>query len=270
MNQSALYAVQRYGLKNFLKNAFSIAISDVAVVSFQKSGRTWLRLMFGKVLEQQHNLKKIRLDTEYMTLFNSLPNILFSHGGCTKNHNKLSFQKIFRNKKVVLLVRDPRAVMVSLYHDHTKRNHWFSGNHADFIRSEWGLQKVMGFMNAWAQEYERRQGKNILILNYEDFFIETNRELKRFLDYIKVPANENIIEEAVQYGSVDNMRKMELAGTFNDRRMKPGDKSDQQSYRTRKCKLGSFREELAPEDLAYITAQMKEKLHPMFGYAKDE
>ena len=102
--KSSLYGLKRYGLKSFFKNVFSITASDAVVVSFQKSGRTWLRLMFGKILEEQYKIKKVRLDTEYMTLFSSLPNVLFSHGGCTKKNNTLDFRKVFKNKKVTLIL----------------------------------------------------------------------------------------------------------------------------------------------------------------------
>ena len=96
--------------------------------------------MLGKVLEEQYKIKKLRLDTEYMTLFKSLPNVLFSHGGCTKNNNTLDFRKVFKDKKVVVLARDPRAVIVSLFYDHTTRNIWYEGNNiSEFIRDgQWG------------------------------------------------------------------------------------------------------------------------------------
>lgn len=266
-NASFAYAIKSYGLKSFLRNAFSIAISDAVVVSFQKSGRTWLRLMLGKVLEKQYSIKKIRLDTEYITLFKPLPNILFSHAGCTKKHNKLSFQRIFRRKKIILLTRDPRAVIVSLFHDHTKRNFWYEGNNlSDFIRSVWGLSKIINFMNSWAEEVKRRNKEDCLILTYENFYTKAAEELKRFLNFLELKHTDEIIAEAVQYGSVDSMRKMELNNAFKDQRMAPGDKKDQQSYRTRKCKLGSFKEELSKEDLSYIDQELKAKLDPLFGY----
>lgn len=264
---SLVYAVKKYGLKNFLSNVFSIAISDAVVVSFQKSGRTWLRLMLGKALSRQYGIKKINLDTEYMTLGKKIPNILFSHGGCTKNNNKLNFRKIFRNKKLVLLARDPRALMVSLFHDHTKRNYWYEGKTiSDFIRSEWGLAKVIRFMNDWAEELEARGERNSLLVKYEELYLNSSQELKKFLDFLGIETTEEIIKEAVDYGSAENMRKMELANAFKDRRMKPGDAKDKQSYRTRKCKLGSFKEELGEKDLDYIDEKLKESLNPAFGY----
>lgn len=268
MKNSFAYAIKNYGPKSFLKNAFSIMVSDAVVVSFQKSGRTWLRLMLGRVLSKQYGIKEIKLDTEVMTLGKSIPNILFSHGGCTINHNKLSFQKMFRNKKLVLLVRDPRATMVSLFHDHTKRNFWYKGNnHSKFIRDQnWGLTKVIGFLNSWAGEVKRRGCKDVLIIRYEDLYLNTAEELKKFLNFLGIKYTDEVIAEAMQYGSVDNMRKMELSNALKDYRMRPANEKDQQSYRTRKCKLGSFKEELKEEDLDYIDEELSKRLDPMFNY----
>jgi len=268
MGNSPVYALKKYGLKSFLRNAFSIVISDAAVVSFQKSGRTWLRLMFAKILADYYKVGEVRLDTEYMTFGKRLPNVLFSHAGCTLNHNKLNFRRMFRRKKLVLLVRDPRATMVSLYHDHTKRNFWYSGgNQSDFIRDKnWGLTKVLAFLNDWAAEIKRRKGRKVLVMKYEDLYLDTAGELKRFLNFLNFKYTDAMIADAVQYGSVDNMRKMELANTLKDYRMRPGSVADKQSYRTRKCKLGSFREELCKVDLDYIDSELAGKLNPMFGY----
>jgi len=264
---SLIYTLKNYKIKSIVQNIVSIAISDAVVVSFQKSGRTWLRLMFGKVLSEQYKIDKIKLDAQWMTIFKPLPNVFFSHGGCIKNYNKINFQKMFSNKKIILLVRDPRAVIVSLFHDHTKRNHFYKGNsQSEFIKTKWGLDKVITFMNGWAEEFKQRNGKNILILRYEDLYTNTARELKKFLDFLEVKADEDIIDQAVEYGSVKNMRRMELKNSFDDPRMSPGNINDQNSYRTRKCKLGSFREELSVEDLNYVTQEIKGKLDPLFGY----
>ena len=76
------------------------------------------------------------------------------------------------------------------------------------------------------------------------------------------------IKTAIEFGSAKNMRKMEEQKTFNDKRMLPANKDDPNSYTARKCKLGSFKEELLEEDLEYITNEMNSKLDSFFGYHK--
>lgn len=266
LSLSPFYALKRYSLKSICRSAFSLAISDVVVVSFRKSGRTWLRLMLSKVIADQYKMKDLKLDTEYMTLFKSLPNVMFSQAGTTQTNNKLDFRKIYRKKKVVLMIRDPRAVLVSLYHDYNSRKVWKDGKTmSEFIHDpNWGLHQVITFMNLWAGELKRRD--DILVLKYEDLYLDTMKEMKRFLEYLPLPADDAVIESAIIFGSPKNMRKMEQEKTFNDARMLPANANDPNSYTARKCKLGSFREELDSADLDYITKEMKLKLDPVFGY----
>ena len=266
LSVSPFYALKRYRVKSIARSAFSLAISDVVVVSFRKSGRTWLRLMLSKILTEQHKMGEIKLDTEYMTLFKPLPNVMFSQAGSTQRNNNLDFRKLYRGKKVVLMIRDPRAVLVSLYHDYNSRKVWKEGKTiSEFNRDpDWGLAQVLRFMNLWAEELKHKN--DILVLKYEDLYLETMQEMKRFLAYLPLTADDTVIESAIVFGSAKNMRKMEEQKTFNDARMLPANAADPNSYTARKCKLGSFREELAAEDLSYITEQMKLQLDPIFGY----
>src|SRR3989338_7993083 len=210
LSLSPLYALKRYSLKSICRSVFSLAISDVVVVSFRKSGRTWLRLMLSKILTEQHKMGEIKLDTEYMTLFKPLPNVMFSQAGSTQRNNNLDFRKLYRGKKLVLMIRDPRAVLVSLYHDYNSRKVWKEGKTiSEFIRDpDWGLAQVLRFMNLWAEELKHRN--DILVLKYEDLYLETVQEMKRFLAYLPLAADDAVIESAVHFGSAKNMRKMEI------------------------------------------------------------
>lgn len=264
--KSIIHTIKTYGVGSCFFNYFSILISDVCVVSFQKSGRTWLRMMLAKVLALKYNTEKIRLDTQFMTLFKPEQNVLFSHAGCTQNNDRLDYRKIFKNKKIIFLVRDPKDEIVSLYHDHTKRNFWYKGHISNFIRDpKWGLKKVIAFMNLWAEEMNRRQ-KDFLLIKYEDMKKDTHKELKKILNFLRIEADDKIINKAVEYGSFKNMRIMELNREFKDWRMQSGDIKDPNSYRTRKGKIGSYKEELNKKDIEYLKKEIKEKLNPIFKY----
>lgn len=263
--KSLVYILRNYGIRSCFFNFFSILISDACVVSFQKSGRTWLRVMLAKVLSLKYN-KRISLETQTMTLFKPDPNVFFTHAGCTRNNNLLNFGKMLKNKKIVLLVRDPRDEIVSLYHDHTKRNFWYKGDISSFIRDpDWGLKKVLNFMNLWAEEMSKRR-EDFLLIKYEDMKNDTKKELKKILNFLNIQTSEEIIDEAVKYGSFENMRKIELKGEIKDWRIKPVNPNDPNSFKTRKGKIGSHKEELNQEDIDHINKEIKEKLNPIFEY----
>jgi len=241
-------------------------ISDAHVVSYRKSGRTWLRLLIAKVLSESYGFKKIKLDTQYMTLFSKAPNVVFSHAGCTINDNKVNFKKLLRKKKIVFLSRDPRDDVVSLYNDYTKRDNVCEMDPSSFIRDEkYGVGMIVRYLNSWKAEMDKRQG-DFLLVRYEDMKKDAGHELRRVLDFLKIKYTPEVIEKAVEYGSFSNMRKMEATDTFDDKRMQARDKDDISSYKTRKGKVGSHKEELSAEDILYLDEQVKAHLDPEFGY----
>ena len=267
-----LYGLKKYKLKSIISNIFSIYFSDYVIVSFQKCGKTWLRMMLSRVLSEKFNIKKIMLDLQYMTLFKKgAPNILISHGGSIKDNNNINFQKIFKNKKIIFLVRDPRDIVVSLYHGSRTRDKTYDGgNISTFIRDgNSGFSKIINFMNAWANDLQNRNRDNYIIIKYENLKKDAARELRRIFNFMELDIEDHYLHEAVNYGSFDNMRKLEVQQEIKDYRMLPGNLNDPNSFRTRKGKIGSHKEELSIEDIGYINQEML-KLNPFFGYLANE
>lgn len=261
--KNTIQIVKSYGIKRCLFNYFSILISDACVVSFRKSGRTWLRVMLAKILSLKHDIKNLGLEVHLMTLFKSAPNVFFSHGGSTAN---LDFRKLLKRKKIILLVRDPRDAIVSLFHNHTKRTVLYKEGISEFIRKPDGeFKKMIVFMNNWAEEVKNRK-QGLLLIKYEDMQKDIYKELKKVLNFLNINVDDTIIDEAVRYGSFENMRKMETSGAFKDARMRPRNIDDENSYKTRKGRVGSYKEELNEEDISYLNTEIKTKLDPIFGY----
>ena len=267
-----LYGLKKYKLKSIISNIFSIYFSDYVIVSFQKCGKTWLRMMLSRVLSEKFNIKKIMLDLQYMTLFKKgAPNILISHGGSIKDNNNINFQKIFKNKKIIFLVRDPRDIVVSLYHGSRTRDKTYDGgNISTFIGDgNSGFSKIINFMNAWANDLQNRNRDNYIIIKYENLKKDAARELRRIFNFMELDIEDHYLHEAVNYGSFDNMRKLEVQQEIKDYRMLPGNLNDPNSFRTRKGKIGSHKEELSIEDIGYINQEML-NLNPFFGYLANE
>ena len=246
-------AVRKYGMKSMMLHAFSLTISDCHVVSFEKAGRTWLRVMLAKLISMKCR-RRMRLDTQYMSLGKKFPNILFSHAGANVKDNRINFSKVLRKKKIIFLVRDPRDLIVSLYHEYTKRQLSYSGTISDFIRSG-VMHKVRGFMRYWTMEMRKRP-HDFLLIRYEDMKNDTEKEMRKIMKFLRVKISSEMIERAVAYGSIENMKKLEEKNTFKDDRMKAKSK-DKNSVKVRKGKVGSYKEELSKKDIQYINKVMR-------------
>ena len=90
--------------------------ADCVIVSYGKSGRTWLRVMLSRFYQLKHGLPDYNL-----IIFDNLhakntdiPRLFFTHDNYLKDvTGNADSKKDYYRKKVVLLVRDPRDVVVS-------------------------------------------------------------------------------------------------------------------------------------------------------------
>lgn len=255
--KSFLQALKSYSVKTVLSKGLSITMSTHVIISYQKTGKTWVRMMLGKILSESYGVKQ-ELDLEKMTLWKKgAPKILISHAGSTTKEPKIDFLKLFRKKKIIVLARDPRDMVVSLYHSAKNREKTYAGDLSAYIRDEdYGIMRIITFMNKWMEEVQRRGGTALLV-RYEDLKEDTFTELKRMVDFLGIPATSEMIKTAVEQGSFENMRTMEATGVFDDRRMKPIDASNVDSFKTRKGKVGSYKEEMSAEDIVYVDEMVK-------------
>ncbi len=241
------------------------------IISYPKSGRTWLRILFGKAICEQFNLDEtLLLETHLLTRSAKINPTLFTHDGAgfgDKNSwNELATDKSFyRNKKVVFLVRDPKDVIVSSYFHVTKRQRRFDGSISEFIRSDiYGIKKIVTFYKIWLDN--QTIPKDFLLLKYENIHKDTSDVLRSLLTFTGVQnVPENTIETAVKFSDFENMRKLESSQTFSKTSMQPGDTNDEESYKVRKGKVGSYSEYLSQDDMNFINQVIEEAGHP-FGY----
>jgi len=241
------------------------------IISCPKSGRTWLRVMIGRVFVRHYGLSEENLfDLRHMTEAVSLPVARFSHDG-TSTAEGLSLEQLETDKSelsdrnVLLLVRDPRDVVVSCFFQATRRKSHYKGDISSFVRSDnYGIRKIIHFYNIW--EKNRSMPRSFTLLRYEDIHQQPCESLRTTLNFLGVQdATDDEIREAVEFGSFDKMKEMESADGLKHKKLRPGNKSDPESFKVRKGKVGGYENYLDAEDIAYCN-DMMEKMHCPFGY----
>lgn len=257
--------------------------ADIVVVSFGKSGRTWLRVMISHVFRVMYGLPEdaVLSFDNFHNINNAVPKIFFTHDNYIKDFTgDVQSKAPFYHKRVALLVRDPRDVAVSQFFQwkfRIKPGKVAINNYPpqasdislfDFVMGDNGgsMQVVTNFMNLWAAEVGKME--NFHLLRYEDLRARPRDELRRLLDFMHVAASDTQVDAAVNYSSYENMKKMESAQQFRlaGGRMMPRDKDNPDSFKVRKGKVGGYRDYFTDEEVAAIDRRLAETLAPLFNY----
>jgi hypothetical protein len=260
--------------------------ADCVVVSFGKSGRTWLRVLLSRFFQLRYGLRKsafIGFDNLHRRDAR-IPRIFFTHDNYLRDYTgNLDNRADFYDRRTVLLVRHPADVAVSQYFQwkfrmrpHKKGLNKYPEHGAevsvyDFVSDEEaGLPKVIEFMNAWARELPRVRER--LVVRYEDLRADTGGELGRVLRFMGQEPTAAELQDCVAFASVENMRQLEEKQTFwlAGSRMRPKDKDNPNSYKVRRAKVGGYRDYFDDAQAAALERVIEERLLPGFGYLARE
>jgi hypothetical protein len=236
------------------------------VLSYPKCGRTWLRLMIGKALDEHYRLGVANpMEIGRMhRLHRDIPRIRVTHEHAHRAETIETGKQRFRNKAVVFLVRDPRDVVVSMYFEASRRSGLFSGDIGTFVRQRvGGLDAILDYYNAWAESAQ--VPRRFTLVRYEDLHRTPSDVLPRVLDTLGLSIAPAAIDAAIQFSTFDNMRKLEAGNAFGSKRLRPANAGDAESFKTRKGKVGGHTEYLTAGDLDYVNARIRERLSPYYA-----
>ena len=257
--------------------------ADVAIVSFGKSGRTWLRVMISRYYQLVYGIPERALlgFDNYHRRDASIPKIFFTHDNYIKDYTgEYDSKASFYGKKVVLMVRNPKDIAVSQYFQWQHRMrpvkkklnqyppHGADVSAYDFVMDpNCGLPDIIAYLNLWAREAERVE--RLLVVRYEDMRSDPNKTLRRVMEFISDDSADGpAVDGSVEYSSVDNMRKLEEKNVFwlAGGRMKPGKKGDPNTYKVRRAKVGGYKDYFNDAERAEIDELVSHDLSATYGY----
>ena len=75
--------------------------------------------------------------------------------------------------------------------------------------------------------------------------------------------------QAVEWGSFDNLQKLETSGTFSQGGMKLVNANDPSTFKVRRGKVGGYRDDFDTEQVAELEALVRDNILPELGYCQD-
>jgi hypothetical protein len=267
---------------------------QLTVISFPKSGRTWLQVMIGEYLTRYRNLNVSNVIAlqQYTKRLEGIPRIRFSHDFRPqwKTQEQLRSDKsAYRRHKILLLVRDPRDILVSSFFEKTRRKPAKRNDKSvpemtinQFVYQDiGGIDTIIAFYNSWLNK--RDVPVDFRIARYEDMRRDTREAFADILKYIGFPGiDEKILDEVIELSRIEKMRKMEaqcargvhdvrrtdpnVENAFMTRAFQPADPSDPECFKVRKGKVGGYRDYLDEKEIAFLSKKIREELDPVFGY----
>jgi hypothetical protein len=164
------------------------------------------------------------------------------------------------------MIRDLRDAAISNYFQVTRREASFDGDLTAWLRAPRGsVGSMLRYYSVWAAQ--RHVPSQFLLLRYEDLRENTARELRRVCDFVGLPAvTDATIAKAVEFASFEQMRKREAARPADGTPLAPGKQGDQESFKTRRGKVGGYSDYLTPDDAAWLDERIRRELDPFYGY----
>ncbi len=184
--------------------------SDIILASFPKAGNTWLKFIFSNYI-LLHDIKPKVLTFELSN--NLVPELgvnnllkpwrISALPRFVKTHR--AFHKLFQKPtKVLLLLRNPRSLMVSYYqYAQASHNLHFSGSFSEFIRHpKMGLTGFVSHTNSW-------MARNATVLWYEDLLSNTQLVCEQTFKSLHLTVDKQKLKESIALSTIEAMQAIE-------------------------------------------------------------
>jgi len=233
------------------------------LLSFPKSGRTWLRYLLANYINSYFNLnEKINMHTMFTIVPNDsvdakkglnayryvkderFPALIASHKALTT----------YDSDKKIILLRGVYDVLVSDFFQHVHFLKKFDGDIKEFIRQKSGsLYRYCQFINDL--EFNRSSS---LLLTYEMMHQNISTVTEEVLHYLEIDINQDILAKSIELSTFENMQTDELKSGLPGYQ---GDSTNLNSLRVREGKADNFTKYLNANDLNYIQVYCENNLN---------
>lgn len=249
-------------------NKFGLNKNEFYIVSFPKSGNTWIRIILTNILNPQNKegvfLKEIQSfipdfhdKNQIKSYFKN--NIYFDDLDFKfiKTHNRYS--KFFRKKNIIYIVRDGRDVYNSYYHYLNARS-----NKNLTLKNIIQTPDEFGYWSDHVKNWIDGEKGKFFIIRYEDLLNDPEKYISQLLQFIGLNISNKELSLAIEKSSFDRLTKMEdVKGVQYKNKLK-----DKKSKFFREGKSKGWQKSFSKNDLNEFN-KLNNQAMELFGYYKD-
>ena len=239
----------------YFKDNFLYSKKFEFILSYPKSGRTWVYEILN-LYSHKKNFENLKYNKKMIKFNNKI--IKFIHDCSDANPYPIKKTKLelktknLNQKKKIILIRDPREVIISMWYQMKFREKTYKKSINEMIDDEYfGIEKIILFYNFINDNLLN----NSKIITYLDLKNNTFKEIKKILLFFDIEINEKLLKASINECSFKNLQNKEI---------KESKKKDPRSMKFRKGLTGNFYDNLNHKDLLKINKIIKIKLNSNF------
>jgi hypothetical protein len=235
---------------------------DLYVVSFPKSGATWMNFLMANIHLRASGLER---RPTFFNITDIIPDIHYSRDIRAGYVLPFPGYRVFKShdvynpyyKKVIYIVRDPRDVMVS-YFNFSVGLGAYAGDISSFVRSkDFGIETWCEHLDGWLKRSPA--SLRIHFIRYEDLIRDAFGTLQKMYALLGHHLDESLLSESIDASSFKSMKSLEMEYSHGKR------VSSTNLKFMRKGHSGDWSGELSADDVEYINQKAKNWIQH-FGY----
>ena len=185
--------------------------NKIGIVSYPKSGNTWLRFILANIFYPQEIIDYKNINSFIPTSTNQSSQKNKFNIEFYKSHKSIDQSSFKKFNKIIYITRNGYKVANSYYAFIKAQNPLLIDNEKEFLRIH------SAYYGSWGNHIKKamsNDNKNLLIVSYEHLILDPFEGLNKILNFLNIKILKSEILRAVDNCSKENMSKLKGSANF--------------------------------------------------------